>query len=94
MKIIDNSCNEQQSRLTMSEILIYNSCEKKDIFLLDSDDTLLSSSTINSTKTTSSSSIEQTLSMTPTKISTVAHRFVSRKIFKPETCFVVRILYQ
>jgi hypothetical protein len=75
----------------MSEILIYNSCEKN-IFLLDSDDTL-SSSTINSTKTTSSSSIEQTLPMTPTKISTVAHRFVSRKIFKPETCFVVRILY-
>ncbi len=41
-----------------------------------------SSSTINSTKTESTSSIEQTLPLN-------THRFISKKIFKPETCFVV-----
>ncbi|CAF4382121.1 unnamed protein product, partial [Adineta steineri] len=71
IKMMDNSCNDQSSCLTMNN-----------------DNTLSSSSINNSTKTTSSSSIEQTLSMTPTKISTTAHRFASRKIFKPETCFV------
>ncbi|UJR33131.1 hypothetical protein I4U23_020588 [Adineta vaga] len=75
IKMIDNSCNEQQSRIT-----------------IENNDTLSSSTTttttFNSTKTASSSSMEQTLPMTPTKFSTVAHRFVSRKIFKPETCFV------
>jgi len=51
-----------------------------------------SSSTINSTKTESTSSIEQTLplnTMTPSKMPTITHRFISKKIFKPETCFVV-----
>ncbi|CAF0761159.1 unnamed protein product [Adineta steineri] len=71
IKMMDNSCNDQSSCLT-----------------INNDNTLSSSSINNSTKTTSSSSIEQTLSMTPTKISTTAHRFASRKIFKPETCFV------
>jgi hypothetical protein len=63
--------------------------EQQNCLTIDTDDTL-SSSTINSTKTTtsSSSSIEQTLPTT--KLSTVAHRFVSKKIFKPETCFVVK----
>ncbi len=70
IKMIDNSCNEQQTCLT-----------------IDTDDTL-SSSTINSTKTASSSSIEQTLPTT--KLTTIAHRFISKKIFKPETCFVVK----
>ncbi|CAF3669655.1 unnamed protein product [Rotaria sordida] len=70
IKMIDNSCNEQQSCLTINS------------------DNTLSSSTLSSTKTASSSSIEQTLSMTSTKISTLVHRFISRKIFKPETCFV------
>jgi hypothetical protein len=70
IKMIDDSCNEQRSCLT-----------------IDTDDTL-SSSTINSTKTASSSSIEQTLPTT--KLSTIAHRFISKKIFKPETCFVVK----
>lgn len=37
----------------------------------------------------STSSIEQTLPMTSTKLMNVSHRFVSKKIFKPETCFVV-----
>jgi hypothetical protein len=41
-------------------------------------------STINSTKTESTSSIEQTL-----PLATSTHRFISKKIFKPETCFVV-----
>ena len=65
-----------------------------DIKMMDnSSDTLSSSTTINSTKTAPSSSIEQTLSMTPTKVSTLAHRFISRKIFKPETCFAVRNIF-
>ncbi len=56
-----------------------------DIKMIDTDDTLSSSSTtINSTKTGSSSSIEST---------TIAHRFISKKIFKPETCFVVNTFY-
>ena len=54
------------------------------------------SSTMNSTKTESTSSIEQTLPLnitTPSKLPTiVTHRFVSKKIFKPENCFVVRII--
>ncbi|CAF4282954.1 unnamed protein product [Rotaria sp. Silwood2] len=70
IKMIDNSCNEQQSCSTINS------------------DHTLSSSTLSSTKTASSSSIEQTLPMTSTKISTLVHRFISRKIFKPETCFV------
>jgi len=56
IKMIDNSCNEQRTCLT-----------------INTDDTLSSSS----------SSIEST-----TKLTTIAHRFISKKIFKPETCFV------
>ncbi|CAF1440580.1 unnamed protein product [Adineta ricciae] len=68
--------------------MINNSCRQQ-TSQLDSSDTLSSSSSIvNSTKTASSSSMEQTLPMTPAKMSTIAHRFVSKKIFKPETCFV------
>ncbi|CAF1247601.1 unnamed protein product [Rotaria magnacalcarata] len=70
IKMMDNSCNEQRSCLTINS------------------DNTLSSSTINSSKTASSSSIEQTLPMSSTKLSTLAHRFISRKVFKPETCFV------
>lgn len=55
---------------------------------ISSDDTLTSSSTLNSTKTASSSSMEQTLPTNSTKLANVSHRFISRKIFKPETCFV------
>jgi hypothetical protein len=64
-----------------------------DIKMMDNSSDTLSSSTMNSTKTASSSSIEQTLSMTSTKVSTLTHRFVSRKIFKPETCFVVSNIF-
>ncbi len=47
-----------------------------------------SSSTINTTKTESTSSIEQTLPLN-TKMPMITHRFISKKNFKPETCFVV-----
>ena len=39
-----------------------------------------------------SSSVEQTLPLTtntPSKVPMMTHRFISKKIFKPETCFVV-----
>ena len=64
--------------------LINNSClSSTDQQTLLTDETLSSSTTtINSTKTKSSSSIET---------SSIAHRFISKKIFKPETCFVVNI---
>lgn len=93
IKMINDSCTEQQSRLTLGTILsAAHSFELERIrCVLESSDSL-SSSTINSTKTASSSSMEQTLPMTPIKISAIAHRFVSRKIFKPETCFVVGTL--
>ncbi|UJR14060.1 hypothetical protein I4U23_001057 [Adineta vaga] len=49
------------------------------------------STTINSTKTESiSSSMEQTIpsKVCTTTTTTTTHRFISKKIFKPETCFV------
>lgn len=93
--MINNSSSEQRSCLTISKKIVSFSIfiqTKPNIFVFhfpDSDDTL-SSSTISSTKTASSSSIEQTLPMSSTKLSTLVHRFISRKIFKPETCFVVK----
>jgi hypothetical protein len=57
--------------------MMENSSNEQTCLTTDNDETL------SSTKTASSSSIEQKLSIIP-------HRFISKKIFKPETCFVVR----
>lgn len=65
--------------------MINNSSHEQTCLTTDNDETL------SSTKTASSSSIEQTLPTT--KLSIIAHRFISKKIFKPETCFVVRNIF-
>lgn len=74
--------NENLTRpfLVQTDIqLIDNSTTDQQTSLTIHSDDTLSSTTINTTKTASSSSIET---------STIAHRFISKKIFKPETCFV------
>ncbi|CAF0930276.1 unnamed protein product [Adineta steineri] len=83
--------NSQEFR-TKTIFECYNSTQpftiSTDIQMIDHSS---SSSTINSTKTESTSSIEQTLpltTITPSKMPVITHRFISKKIFKPETCFV------
>ncbi|CAF0939698.1 unnamed protein product [Adineta ricciae] len=82
--------DEKQEFVTKTTIDCYNTTRPftitTDIKVIDN------SSTMNSTKTESTSSIEQSLPLnitTPSKLPTiVTHRFVSKKIFKPESCFV------
>jgi len=87
-------CEDSQQFVTKTTFECYNTTRPftitTDIKMIDNSSSS-SSSTMNSTKTESTSSIEQTLpltTMTPSKMPTTTHHFISKKIFKPETCFV------